>query len=146
MVTPLNFGCLYMVLRFLSQYKYLLKWVTVRKIHRKKGLQKERVPINIVVGHHKLKGALNDRRICRTQYNHKSGRCDYGNGGAAAGGGVGGCDPERHGRGGTAGFERGDPGAGRSADAGGACRLAECGDGDAVDGEQSGGGALPQVA
>jgi hypothetical protein len=31
--------------------------VTVTKIHRK-GLKKERVPINIVVGHNNTKGAL----------------------------------------------------------------------------------------
>jgi hypothetical protein len=47
--------------------------VTVTKVHRK-GLQKERVPINIVVGTTIRKELSDDRRCCPYKYNHKSGR------------------------------------------------------------------------
>jgi hypothetical protein len=52
--------------------------VSVSKIHRMKGLQKERVPINIEVDDNNTKGTLNDRRNCPFEYTHKRGRCNPG--------------------------------------------------------------------
>jgi hypothetical protein len=54
--------------------------LTVPKIHRMKGLQKERVPINIEVEDNNKKGTFNDGRSCPSQYTHKSSGCNHGGG------------------------------------------------------------------
>src|SRR5450756_559047 len=80
-----------------------------------------------------------DRRRCQYQYYHKSGRYSDGNSEKGTHRWSGRIHPQHDHWAWAAGTGWGDPGAGRSDRPECASRLAECGDGDALDGEQPGG-------